>query len=72
MATPSQIFTEMVTTTDRTWGQKVTDNVSKHNALLRRMKERGKIKTVGGGYEIAEPIEYAENGTYQRLTQAAA
>jgi len=66
MATPSTIFTEMVTTTDRTWGQKVTDNVSRHNALLARMKARGKIKTVGGGYEIAEPIEYAENSTYQR------
>ena len=66
MATPSQIFTEMVTTTDRTWGQKITDNVSKHNALLNRMRSRGKIKTVGGGYEIAEPISYAENSTYQR------
>lgn len=66
MATPSQIFTELVTTTDRTWGQKITDNVSRHNALLNRMKSRGKIKTVGGGYEIAEQIEYAENGTYQR------
>lgn len=66
MATPSSIFTEMVTTTDRTWGQRVTDNVSKHNALLARMKSKGKIKTVGGGYEIAERLEYAENGTYQR------
>lgn len=66
MATPSQIFTEMVTTTDRTWGQKITDNVSKHNALLNRMKSKGKIKTIGGGYEIAEPISYAENSTYQR------
>lgn len=66
MATPSQVFTEMVTTTDRTWGQRVADNVSKHNALLNRMKSRGKIKTVSGGYEIAEPIEYAENSTYQR------
>lgn len=56
----------MVTTTDRTWGQKITDNVSKHNALLNRMKSRGKIKTVGGGYEIAERISYAENSTYQR------
>jgi hypothetical protein len=56
----------MVTSTDRTWGQGVTDNVTKHNALLRRMKEKGKIKTVGGGYEIAERIEYAENSTYQR------
>lgn len=66
MATPSTIFTEMVTSTDRTWGQGVTDNVSKHNALLARMKAKGKIKTVGGGYEIAERIEYAENSTYQR------
>lgn len=67
MATPSAIFTEMVTTTDRTWGSTITDNVSKHNALLNRMKSKGKIKTVGGGYEIAEPIEYAENSTYQRF-----
>ncbi len=66
MATPSSVFTEMVTTTDRNWGSKVTDNVSNHNALLNRMKKKGNIKTVSGGYEIAEPIEYAENGTYQR------
>lgn len=66
MAIPSTIFTEMVTASDRTWGTKVTDNVSKHNLLLARMKAKGKIKTVGGGYEIAEPLEYAENSTYQR------
>ena len=66
MATPSTVFTEMVTTTDRTWGRKVTDNVSNHNALLNVMKRKGKIKTVSGGYEIAEPIDYAENATYQR------
>lgn len=66
MPTPSTIFTEMVTTTDRTWGQRITDNVEKHNALVRRMKKKGNIKTVGGGYEIAEPIAYAENSTYQR------
>jgi hypothetical protein len=56
----------MVTTTDRTWGRKVTDNVSDHNALLNTLKRKGKIKTVSGGYEIAEPIDYAENATYQR------
>jgi hypothetical protein len=66
MATPSSVFTELVTTTDRTWGRKVTDNVSNHNALLNRMQKKGKIKTVSGGYEIAEPIDYAENATYQR------
>lgn len=68
MATPSTVFTEMVTTTDRTWGRKVTDNVSKHNALLNRLKAKGGIKTVSGGYEISEPIDYAENGTYQRYS----
>jgi hypothetical protein len=58
----------MVTTTDRTWGRKVTDNVSNHNALLNVMKRKGKIKTVSGGYEIAEQIDYAENQTYQRYS----
>lgn len=66
MATPSSTFTEMVTTTLRHSSTEVTDNVSEHNALLRLMKSKGKIKTYSGGYEIQEPLEYAENGTYQR------
>jgi len=68
MATPSSVFTEMVTTTDRNWSQRLADNVSEHNALLNRMKQKGKIKTESGGYEIALPLEYAENGTYQRYS----
>jgi len=68
MATPSAVFTEMVTTTDRNWSTRVADNVSKHNAFLNRLKDKGKIKTEGGGTEIALPLEYAENGTYQRYS----
>lgn len=68
MPTPSQIFTEMVTSTDRNWSTDVTDNVSNHNALLRKLKEKGRIKSVSGGYEITRPIEYAENSTYQRYS----
>ncbi len=68
MATPSTTFTEMVTTTLRNSGTEVTDNVSNHNALLNVMKRKGKIKTESGGYEIQEPLEYAENGTYQRYS----
>jgi hypothetical protein len=68
MPSPSAVFTEMVTTTDRNWSTDVTDNVSNHNALLRKLKEKGKITTISGGYEIARPIEYAENGTYQRYS----
>ncbi len=66
MASPSQIFTEMVTTTQRYWGMELADNVSEHNAFLRRLKDKNKIMNVGGGYEIALPLEYAENSTYQR------
>ena len=66
MASPSAVFTEMVTTTQRNWASKLADNVSEHNALLRAMKKKGNIKTESGGYEIALPLEYAENGTYQR------
>jgi hypothetical protein len=68
MATPSSVFTEMVTSTDRAWSQGVTDNVSNHNALLRRMKAKGNIRSEDGGYEIVERLEYAENGTYQRFS----
>ena len=68
MATPSAVFTEMVTTTLRRSGTEVADNVSEHNALLNVMKRKGKIKTYSGGYEIQEPLEYAENGTYQRYS----
>jgi len=66
MATPSSTFTEMVSTTLRYTATEVVDNVSKHNALLRKLKEKGKIKTVGGGYEAQIPLEYAENSTYTR------
>lgn len=68
MANPSSTFTEMVTTTLRHTGTDISDNVSEHNALMNRMKKRNKIKTIGGGYEIQMPLEYAENGTYQRYS----
>jgi hypothetical protein len=68
MATPSAVFTEMVTATDRTWSKGVADNVSEHNALLRIMKSKGNIRSSDGGYEIKEDLEYAENDTYQRYS----
>lgn len=68
MASPNSTFTEMVTTTLRNHPTEVADNVSDHNALYNRLKSRGKIKTVGGGYEIVRPLDYAENATYQRFS----
>ncbi|MEN9924355.1 MAG: hypothetical protein RL268_481 [Pseudomonadota bacterium] len=68
MATPSTVFTELVTTTLRDSGTEVTDNVSEHNALLNRLKRKGNIKKFSGGYEIQEPLDYAVNGTTQRYS----
>jgi hypothetical protein len=69
MASPNSTFTEMVTTTMRHHKRKVVDNVTSHNGLLTLLKERGNIKTdAGGGYEIAIPLSYAENATYQRYS----
>ena len=68
MASPNTIFTEMVTTTFRNHPSEVSDNVSKHNALYRRLSTGGRIKKLSGGYEIVRPLEYAENSTYQRYS----
>lgn len=67
MATPSEVFTQMVSTTLRHVDRGIADNVSKHNGLYRRMKDKGKIRTVDGGYECQVPLEYAENN-YQRYS----
>lgn len=69
-ATPSTIFTELVSTTMRNVASDVTDNVSKNNALLNRLKKKGKIIDLDGGTEIQVPLEYAENSTYQRYANA--
>lgn len=68
MASPNSTFTEMVTTTLRNHPTEIADNVSDHNALYNRLKKRGKIKKLSGGYEIVRPLDYAENGTYQRYS----
>jgi hypothetical protein len=68
MASPNSTFTEMVTTTLRNHPTEIADNVSDHNALYRRLKQRGKIKKLSGGYEIVRPLDYAENSTFQRYS----
>jgi len=66
MASPNATFTEMVTTTLRHHIRKVADNNSKNNALVNRLKKKGQIDTVSGGYELVYPLDYGGNATYQR------
>ena len=68
MASPNSVFTEMVATTLRNHPAEVSDNVAKHNALYRRLRDRGKIAMLDGGYEIVRPLDYAENSTFVRYS----
>ena len=68
MPAPNSVFTELVTTTFRHHSGELHDNVSKHNALLRRLKDKGQIKTVSGGSSIVQELDYAENATYMRYS----
>lgn len=68
MTSPNATFTEMVSTTLRNHSTMVSDNVSANNALYTYLKKKGKIVTKSGGYEIAVPLDYAENSTFQRYS----
>ena len=62
MASPN--LSEIVTTTLKNRSKSLSDNVSNHNALLRRLRENGNTTTVTGR-DITRELEYADNGTVQ-------
>lgn len=76
MASPGQgestgsldVFSELVSTTWRAHSKTIADNVSKHNALFRRVEETGNVRKESGGLSIVQPLEYAANSTYQRYS----
>lgn len=62
MANPN--LSEIITTTLEARSKKLADNVTKNNAILNRLQEKGKIKPLSGGRQIYQELEYAENGTF--------
>lgn len=67
----TSIFTawsELASTTYRAHSREVADNVSKHNALYRRIASKGRVRLESGGLSIVTPLEYASNSTYQRYS----
>jgi len=68
MASPNAVFTELVTTTFRKHRKDIKDNLSKNNAMLRRIYDKGNVKHEDGGLSIVEPLDYAANSTYQRYS----
>lgn len=58
-------LTEIVSTTLRNRSGEFADNVTKKNALLQKLKEKGAIIKHGGGRSIVKELDYAENGTFK-------
>ena len=62
MAFANTSYTDIITTTIESRSRKIADNVTKNNALLARLNQRGNIKTVSGGSIILEELSFAANG----------
>lgn len=59
MAFPN--VSDIIATTIESRTRSIADNVTKNNALLMRLEEKGKIKTVSGGSKIFQELSFAEN-----------
>lgn len=59
MAVPN--LSEIATTTLKHRSGAIADNVSKNNAILARLKQKGRIQTVSGGESILEELSFQEN-----------
>jgi hypothetical protein len=68
VASPNSTFTELVTTTFRKHSKEIRDNLSKNNALLKRLNQRGRTRREDGGLTIVTPLDYQANSTYQRYS----
>lgn len=55
-------YTDILATTIENRSKQVADNVTKNNAILARLSQKGKIKTFSGGHKIIQELSFAENG----------
>lgn len=67
MASPQVIsvdWGDIVTTTLEYRSKTLGDNITNNNALLYRLRKKGKEKTFDGGREIMQELRYAQNQTF--------
>lgn len=62
MASPN--LSEIITTTLRNRTGKLADNVTDNNAILYRLKQRGRTKPAAGGRTLVQELAYQENSTF--------
>lgn len=68
MSSPHANFDSLAVTTLENYSASFADNVSNHSPALMRMKKKGGVVTVDGGTSLVEPLDYAENSTFQWYT----
>lgn len=61
MAFANANISDIIATTIESRTRQIADNVTNNNAVLSRLKQRGKIKTFSGGYKILQELSFAEN-----------
>ena len=55
---------DVVTTSLENRSKKLADNITNNNALLDRLRKKGKAKPFSGGREIMQELRYAQNQTF--------
>lgn len=55
-------YSDILATTIQSRTRKIADNVTKNNAFLTRLEQRGNTKTFSGGNVILQELSFAENG----------
>lgn len=62
MAFANSSISDIIATTIQSRSGQIADNVTKNNALLSRLKQRGNTKPFSGGNVILQELSFAENG----------
>lgn len=68
MATPNSSFGELASLTLQKLEGTLVDNVSNFNPFYAKLKEMGRVKPASGGLQIVQPLEFAANGNYARIS----
>lgn len=63
MAFANSAITDIIATTIQSRSGELADNLTNNNALLRRLKARGNVKTFSGGNVILQEIMYNDTAT---------
>lgn len=62
MAFANSAISDIIATTIQNRSGRIADNVTKNNALLRRLERRGNVRSFSGGNAIMQELSFQENG----------